>query len=355
MKKLALAAALLLSGAARAQTPAEDLLPPPPPPPPADVPAATPPAPQPTYSKPIQAEMQQGQPATPAAPASAAAASQAQPSAKRTPGTIGEGPVAPAGSPAAPLHPDQSVSNWRFALASGVAGRWGGMQLSSTEANSNVMIFFGGQADGLWSKGIGKSFRLRMRVFTGGEDVLFVPSDSDVEAAFMLGRRELRFVVGRLEAARFPGLGLDVLLQAATLPCFEGSISFASDRMRFYYYVSPISAAWVRYHDTAHIDGAPGWPAESDSASAATALRARYTVMVPPSVLLSVSGDFMKMWDQPDTFLSFEGSAGVAVLDGSVVLNAVITVQRYTRRGLAQDSKETDEEVKLLAVATLAF
>jgi hypothetical protein len=353
MKKLALAAALLLSGAARAQAPADDLLPPPPPPPSADLPAATPPAPQPTYSKPIQAEMQQGQPAPAAAPAPAA--QKAQPHGKRTPGTIGEGPVAPAGSPAAPLHPDESVSNWRFSLASGVAGRWGGMALSSTEANSNVMIFFGGQADGLWSKGIGKSFRLRMRLFTGGEDVLFVPSDGDVEAAFMLGRRELRFVVGRIEAARFPGLGLDVLLQAATLPCFEGSISFASDRMRFYYYVSPVSAAWTRYHDTAHIDGVPGWPSESDSAAAATALRARYTVMVPPSVLLSVSGDFMKMWDQPDAFLAFEGSAGVAVLDGSVVLNAVITLQRYTRRGLAPDSEETDEEVKLLAAATLAF
>jgi hypothetical protein len=354
MKTLALAAALLLGGAARAQAQAEDL---PPPPPPPSVEEATPAKapPPPAYSKPIQAEMQQAPPPPGAAPATAPAAAPAQPRGKSAPGTIGEGPVAPAGSPAAPLHPDESVSHWRFSLASGVAGRWGGMQLSSTEANSHVMIFFGGQADGLWSKGIGRSFRLRLRMFTGGEDILFVPSDGDVEAAFMLGRRELRFVVGRIEAARFPGLGLDVLLQAATLPCFEGSISFASDRMRFYYYVSPVAAAWVRYHDTAHIDGVSGWPSESDSPAAATALRARYTVMVPPSVLLSASGDFMMMWDQPDAFFALEGSAGVAVLDGSVVLNAVITYQRYTRRGLAPDSRETDEEVKLLAVATLAF
>ncbi|HSN92440.1 MAG TPA: hypothetical protein VLS93_14505 [Anaeromyxobacteraceae bacterium] len=354
MKKLALAAALLLSGAARAQVPAEDLLPPPPPPPPAD---EAPPGPKPTYSRPIQAEMQQAQPAPRAAPAPAPARA-AAPHGMRKPGTIGEGPVAPAGSPAAPLHPDESISHWRFSLASGVSGRWGGMRLSSTEANSRIMIFFGGQADGLWSrgiKGIGKSFRLRMRMFTGGEDILFAPSDGDVEAAFMLGRRELRFVIGRIEAARFPGLGLDVLLQAATLPCFEGSISFASDRMRFYYYVSPVSGAWARYHDLAHIDGVPGWPSEVEEPSAATALRARYTAMVPPSVLLSVSADFMKMWSHSDAFFAIEGSAGVAVLDGSVILNTLVVLQRYTRRGLAPSSKETDEEVKLLAVATLAF
>jgi hypothetical protein len=217
------------------------------------------------------------------------------------------------------------------------------------------MIFFGGTADGLWSKGVGKALRLRVRLFLGGEEALFVPSDGDAEAAFMLGRRELRFVLGRIEGARFPGLGLDVLAQAATLPCFEGSISFASDRMRFYYSVSPVQAAWVRYHGDAHIEDAPGSSSESDSVHAATALRARYTVMVPPSVLLSVSGDYVRMWDQVDALLTLEGSAGVAVLDGSVVLNAVITYQSYKRRGLAPDTSETDEEVKLLAAATLAF
>jgi hypothetical protein len=354
MKTLALAAALLLGGAARAQAQAEDL---PPPPPPPSVEEATPAKapPPPAYSKPIQAEMQQAPPPPGAAPATAPAAAPAQPRGKSAPGTIGEGPVAPAGSPAAPLHPDESVSHWRFSLASGVAGRWGGMQLSSTEANSHVMIFFGGQADGLWSKGIGRSFRLRLRMFTGGEDILFVPSDGDVEAAFMLGRRELRFVVGRIEAARFPGLGLDVLLQAATLPCFEGSISFASDRMRFYYYISPVAAAYVWYHGDAHVDDAPGWPSETSSPSAASAFRARYTVMVPPSVLLSVQGDYMKMWDKPDALFSVEGSAGAAVLDGSVVLNALVRFDRYRRRGTVAHTEDTSEEVKLLAVATLAF
>jgi hypothetical protein len=247
------------------------------------------------------------------------------------------------------------VSNWRFALASGIAGRWGGMQLSSDEANTNLMIFFGGQADALWSKGVGKALRLRIRLFLGGEEALFIPSDGDAEAAFMLGRRELRFVLGRVEAARFPGLGLDALTQAATLPCFEGSVSFASDRMRFYYSVSPVEAAWVRYHGDAHIDEGSGATPESDTVHAATALRARYTVMVPPSVLLSVSADYMRMWDQVDALLTLEGSAGVAVLDGSVVLNGLVTLQRYTRRGLAPDTTETEEEVKLLASATLAF
>ena len=32
-----------------------------------------------------------------------------------------QGLVAPAGSQAAPLHPDESISHWRFSLATGVA------------------------------------------------------------------------------------------------------------------------------------------------------------------------------------------------------------------------------------------
>ncbi len=356
MKTVALIGTLLVAGVASAQ---QDLLPPPPPPPPVDEPAAQPPPPPPpAYSPPIQAEMQEpSSPPRRTAPAPERAAFPPAPEKRTAPsGTIGEGPVAPAGSPAAPLHPDETVSNWRYSLASGVSGRWGGMELSSTKSNTAVMIFFGGQADGLWTQGLGKAARLRLRVFLGGEDVLFAPSDGDAEAAFMLGRRELRFVIGRVEAARWPALGLQLLLQGSTLPCFEGSISFAGDRMRFYYYISPIGVAYAYYYKGAHLDaGVPGWPSETKAPSASSAFRARYTVMVPPSVLLSVSGDFMKMWDKPDIFFSVEGSAGVSVLDGSVVLNALIVLQRYTRRGLVPETSVTDEEVKLLGVATLAF
>lgn len=345
MTKVALIGALLLvSGAASAQQ-QEGL--PPPPPPPSEEALPPPPAPPPAPS---------ARPAPQGAAPAAAAAAKPAPEPRRTrPGTIGEGPVAPAGSQAAPLHPDEAIAHWRFSLASGVAGRWGGMQLEEDKANRAVLLYFGAQADGLWGSGVGKAARFRMRLFTGGESLVFVPSDGDAEAAFLIGRRELRFVIGRAELMRQPALGIELLAQVATLPCFEGSISFASDRMRFYYYISPVSAAYVWYHGDAHIDGVSGWSSETDSPAAASAFRARYTVMVPPSVLLSVQGDYMKMWDKPDALFSVEGSAGVAVLDGSVVLNALVRFDRYTRRGTVPQTEDTSEEVKALAVATLAF
>jgi hypothetical protein len=271
------------------------------------------------------------------------------------PGTIGEGSIAVAGAQAAPLHPDEAVSHWRYGLATGFIGRWGGEALSSTKANSSVMLYFGAQADGLWSEGVGHAVRLRLRAMTGGEDALYVPSDGEVEAAYMLGRRELRFVIGRVEVGRYPALDLQTIAQVATLPSFEGSVALADDRMRFYYYLSPVEAAWAWYRGDAHISSQPGWPTETGSPSPASAVRLRYTAMVPPAVMLSVQGDFFRMWNHPDQMLSGEGSAGYSVLEQSVLLQAVVRVDQYTRRGLQPGTSTTASEVKLLALATLAL
>ena len=171
----------------------------------------------------------------------------------RAAGTIGEAPVAPAGSQAAPLHPDETVSRWRYSLATGVAGKFGGRQIEQGRENPGVLLYFAGQADGVWTEGRGHAARLRLRMFTGGENEIYVPSDGDVEAAYMIGPREFRFVIGRLEVGRYPALGIEALAQFATLPCFEGSLSLAGDTMRLYYYLSPVEAAWVRYYGGAHI------------------------------------------------------------------------------------------------------
>ena len=179
--KIAAVGLTLALAALAAPARAEEVLPPPPPPPSDDrPPARTPPAPR-------RAD---------AAPA---------PRRPVTPGTvIGEAPVAPAGSMGAPLRPDEQVYNWKFSLASGVAGRFGGYQLHTDQENAGLLLFFGGQADGQWTEGWGRAARLRLRLLTGGERVVFVPSDGEVEAAFMLGRPELRFVVGRVEAITAP-------------------------------------------------------------------------------------------------------------------------------------------------------
>jgi hypothetical protein len=377
-KTAALAAALLVACAASAQ--GDEPLPPPPPPPPVEEPPAVPAAPE-TAAPPASSRARSypaegieepppsalAPPPGPAAPPTQtpppAPAPAPAPPPKKTqhhgpppPGTLGEGPVAPAGSPAAPLVPDEEVSHWWFSVATGLAGRWGGMPIDPPNGNSSVMIYFGGQGDGLWTEGFGKAARLRIRLFTGGEDILFAPSDGDLEGAFLLGRRrELRFVAGRIEMSRYPGLGLQYLLQAAAITAFEGSVNFADGRMRLYYQVAPIELAYVVYYGDAHIDGTEAWPSESKSPDAATALRARYTVTLPPSLILSVEADWMKMWQKPDSLLGLEGSAGVAVLEGSVLLNGMVIVQRYTRRGLTEGSTESDEEVKLLATVTLAF
>jgi hypothetical protein len=283
---------------------------------------------------------------------------------RRAPGTIGEAPVAPAGSQAAPLHPDESVSHWRYSLATGVAGKFGGRQIERGRENPGVLLYFAGQADGLWTEGHGQAARVRLRMFSGGEDEIYVPSDGDVEAAYMIGRREFRFVIARLEVGRYPALGIEALAQVATLPCFEGSLSLGGDTMRLYYYLSPVEASWVRYYGGAHIGAADraaaralgaDWPSESARPVAASAGRLRYTVLLPPSVLLSLQGDLMKMWDKADFLVSAEGSLGYQVLDQSAVFNVAVRWNGYTRRGLGPETNVSESEVLLLGIASLVF
>lgn len=309
--------ALLLAGRAVAQ----DALPPPPPPPPdADAP-----------------------PAEPAATA---------------PGVVlGTVSLAPAGSQVAPLDADpKSPSRWRFSLASGFIGRFGGMAVDPSEANSKAMLYLGAQADAAWTEGRGRAARLRLRLMTGGEEQIFLPSDGEVEGAYLLGRKEFRFVLGRVEVGRYPSLGVETLVQAGTLPSFEGSLGLAGDRMRVSYYVAPVEAAWVWYYKDAHLeDDLKGWRSESARPEAATAARLRLTTVVPPSVILSVQGDFLKFWAQPDLAVSVEGSAGYAVLDNSVLFNAAIRWDSYNRRGEGVNTEVREDDVKLFATATLAF
>ncbi len=333
MRRLALTLAAAIALPVAAQQ--EDALPPPPPPPSGEV-APLPPPPDAAERAPKSGTL--GRPLPPGRP-----------------GTIGENPVAPAGSQAAPLHPDESVSHWRYSLATGVTGKFGGMQLEEAKENPGVLLYFAGQADGLWTEGYGRAARLRLRMFTGGEDEIYIPSDGDVEAAYMIGRREFRFVIGRLEVGRYPALGVQVLAQVATLPCFEGSLPLAGDTMRLYYYLSPVSASWVRYYGGAHIRAEDPAPSETDSATAASTGRLRYTVLLPPSMLLSVQGDLVKMWNKPDVLLSAEASLGYQVLDQSAVFNVSARWNSYTRRGLAVDTSETESEMLLMAVASLVF
>ncbi len=336
MRSLVVAAALAAALPALAQ---EDL--PPPPPPPADVPLPPPPAgmrPTPRGEEPTAPRV---------APAPAGS--------RQESGVIGEGPIAPAGSQAAPLHPDERLSHWRSSLATGVAGRFGGMQLDKDRENNAVLLYFGAQADGLWTEGMGRAARLRLRMFTGGETEVYVPSDGEVEAAFMIGRREFRFVLGRTEVGRYPGLGIQAIGQLATLPCFEGSLPLVGDTMRLYYYVSPVEAAWVRYYGDAHIRATDAWASESHLPVAATSARLRWTTLLPPSVLLTLQGDLLKMWSKADLLLSAEGSLGYQVLERSVVFNVAVRWDSYTRRGLTLDSSATDAEMKLLGIATLVF
>jgi hypothetical protein len=336
----ALAVVLLASpGLAAPQEP----LPPPPPPPADDVPLPPPP--------PGTREIPRGERSAPPPLAPAAPAGED----RRAPGTIGEAPFVAAGSQAAPLHPDTSVSPWRVALATGVAGRFGGYQISSRRENRGVMLYFGAQADGLWTEGYGRAARLRLRMLTGGESQVYVPSDGDVEAAYMIGRPEFRFVVARAEVGRYPGLGVEALAQVATLPSVEGSLPLLGDTMRLYYYVSPVEAAWVRYYGGAHIEHSAAWSTESDRPVAATAGRLRWTLLLPPSVILSLQGDLLKMWNQPDLLVSGEGSLGVQVLEQSVVFDAVIRWDSYRRRGEAPNTDERASEMKLMALATLVF
>lgn len=348
MRHLALSLTLALALAAPALSlAAEEPLPPPPPPPETEqlppppfddrIPARRPPSTYPPAANPDRIRA-------------------AAPGHVWKPGTIGEGALAPAGSPAAPLHPDETVSHWRYSLASGVVGRFGGKQIDQDRENSTVMLYFGGQADGLWTEGYGQAARLRFRVMAGGEREVFLPSDGEVEAAYMIGRREFRFVIGRLEVGRYPGLAVQALVQAATLPSFEGSVSLAADTMRLYYYVSPVEMAYVAYYDDAHIKRSDPVKSETDEPAAATAARLRYTVLLPPSVTLSLQGDVLKMWKKPDALLSAEGSLGYQVLEQSVAFNVAIRWNSYARRrATGENSSRSESELQLVGTATLVF
>lgn len=268
-------------------------------------------------------------------------------------GTIGEGPVAPAGAQTANLHPDQEVGHWRFALASGVVGRWGGDLVDAPAANSNVMLYFGGQADGLWTEGYGRGARFRLRMMTGGENIIFVPSDGDIEGAFMLGRREFRFVAGRLEAARHTALGIQTLLQAATFPSIEGSVAFKGDRMRVSYFVAPVEAAWIYYRDDNHLARGDATPQEHGTVHPATAARIRFTAVAPPAVLLSLQADFFKMWGVPDLLASFEGSAGFAALENTVLFNVALRWDHSSLRDAAEGSSHAYDQMLGMITASL--
>jgi hypothetical protein len=280
----------------------------------------------------------------------------AQPEARPDPGggdpwALGESPVGPAGTPAAPL-PSQGLSHWRGAVGTGVAFRGGGERLAS---DRGVLLYFGGQADGLWSEGLTQAVRLRARVFTGGEPALYTPSEGDLEAAWGLGRGPFRFVIARVEAGRYPSLAIDALVQAGTLPCFEGTLPLDAGRVRLEWFLSPVEAAWVRYRGDARVSSRPGWPSEADSASAATAARLRVSGVFVPSVIVSAQGDFLKLWGKPDLLLSAEGNVGWEALPRAATIGLTLRVDDFTRRGLAPGSAVDAWELTLLAAATLAF
>jgi hypothetical protein len=274
---------------------------------------------------------------------------------RERPAPLGEAPVAPAGSPAASLPGDDIDSAWRLALSTGVAGKVGGRKISAGEDNRSVLLFFAGQADGSWPEGHGQAARLRFRLFTGGETDIYVPSDGEAEVGYMVGRREFRFVLARLEVARQPGLAVQALAQAGTLPCFEGTLAAGGEDLQLSYFVSPVEAAWVRYYGGAHLVHLPGWTTEDDRPSAASAARVRYAVLLPPSVALSVEADLLKLWGRSDLLLGVEGALGYRLPRQGAAFHLGIRWASYTRRGLEKDTRETSAEVIAVGSATLSF
>jgi hypothetical protein len=267
---------------------------------------------------------------------------------------IDDAPVTPAGSQVSPLAEDPA-NPWRLGLSTGVAGKFGGRRISANEANRSVLLFFGGQADASWPEGHGQAARLRFRLFTGGESGIYVPSDGDGELAWMMGRREFRFVLARVEVARQPGVALQALAQAGTLPSFEGTLPLAGDAMQLAYFVSPVEAAWVRYYGGAHVVHLPGWNAEDDHPSAASAARLRYSVLLPPAIAVSVQGDFLKFWGPSDLLLALEGTIGYQLPRQQAAFHLGARWSSYTRRAALKDSHETNAEVMVIGSATLAY
>jgi hypothetical protein len=264
-------------------------------------------------------------------------------------------PFAPAGAPAAPLPPDDAAAAWRLSLSTGLAGRAGGMRLDPSRENPGLLLAFAGEADGSWPRSFGQGVRVRFRLFTGGETDLWVPSDGDVEGAWTIGRRELRFVLARIEVARAPAVGLETLAQLATLPSLEGTVGLVGELIRISYAIAPVEASFVRYHGAWHLPGGPGWPSESDGVVPATAARLRYAVRVSPAVAFSAQGDLVKLWRRGDLALAGEASLGTQALDRTALLSLSLRWEGYARRGIARDTTDAASEVLLVAGATLAF
>lgn len=262
-------------------------------------------------------------------------------------------PDVPAGSQVAPLA--EGETPWRVALSTGVAGRLGGRRISAAEPNPRVLLFFAGQADGAWPEGHGQAARLRLRMFTGGESSIYVPSDGEAEAAYLIGRPAFRFVVARVEVARQPGLALQALAQAGTLPSFEGSSFLAGDVMQLSWFVSPVEAAWVRYYGGAHLAHLPGWNTEDDRPSAASAGRVRWTMFFEPALAVSLEGDLAKFWGKADLLAALEGTVGYQLPRQQAAFHLGARWSSYTRRGLGKDTEETAAELTLVASASLAF
>jgi hypothetical protein len=266
-----------------------------------------------------------------------------------------EAPAAPPGAQLSPLPPGDAASPWRFALTTGVAAWTGGPQGSAAKDAHPVLLQFGGQADGAWPEGHGQAARLRFRLFTGRESDIYVPSDVEAEGAYMLGRPEFRFVIGRVEVARYPGLSVQALLQAGTLPCFDGTVSLAGDTMELSYFASPVELAWVRYLGGDHLTHLPGWNTEDDRPSAASAVRVRDTLFLVGRLAASVQVDFLKFWSQPDLLLGVEGTIGWQLPRQPVALHVGVRVQSYTRRGLEKDTTARSSELMGFATAGLGF
>ena len=346
-RALSLALLILAAVAAAPAAAQQEILPPPPPPPDELTRDLPPPEARPRRSTTPRPDDPGAGPRAPRVPVAVKA--------PPPPGTIGDGPVAAAGSVGAPLHPDDRHGNWKYSLASGVVGRFGGYQLHTDQANAGVLLFVGGQADGLWAEDE-RSARLRLRLFTGGERIVYLPSDGEFEAAYMLGRKEFRFVVARAEVGRYTGLAVQTLAQLATLPSVEGSLSVASDRARLFYSVAPVELAWVSYFDRAHIRHSAALTTETDHPDAATAARARVTFNVPPAVLLSLEGELVKLWGSSDMLAAGEASAGVSVLDRTVLINVSMRWEAFTRRDKTKGGAATTEDQFLgMAAATLVF
>lgn len=276
--------------------------------------------------------------------------------AELAPSSIGPVPVARAAAPAAALQTEVGPSGWRVALASGVVGRSGGERITARERNAPVLVYLGLQADAEWPEGRGQAARLRLELMAGGENTILAPSDGALEAAFMLGPREFRFVVGRLELQRYPSLGLETLAQVSTLPSVEGSLSFAGDAVRFDYLVAPVQMGWVYYYGGAHIDHGPAVATESDRPFAASAGRLRYTLLLPSDVVLSVQGELMKAWKEPDLLAAGEAGLGYAVLARSVAFHLGARWTSYERRGPATaDDTDRASDLKVMLTATLGL